>query len=189
MSKRKKIVPKWRKWETESSREPWRDTEKTSTDEAENETAPRAESRRCGGYTVAYLREKNDLMQKWKMEDMQLQKQRLKVESKKEEQSRNQHQDLMQVMLQQTKQQQKHKLKKLLRLGDYKCSNYSTLQKKCKRNSVFFVFCSREISPWNFVKALANFRWVKRNFAVILAKFRRSENSRWRNFACSGNGL
>ena len=90
-------------------------------------------------------------MQKWKMEDMQLQKQGLKVESKKEEQSRNQHQDLMQVMLQQTKQQQKHKqnaaLKKLLRLGDYKCSNYSTLQKKCKRNSVFFVFCSREISP------------------------------------------
>ena len=90
-------------------------------------------------------------MQKWKMEDMQIQKQRLKVESKKEEQSRNQHQDLMQVMLQQTKQQQKHKqntaLKKLLRLGDYKCSNYSTVQKKCKRNSVFFVFCSGEISP------------------------------------------
>ena len=86
MSKRKKIVRKWRKWETESSREPWRDTEKTSKDEVENETAPRAESRRCGGYTVAYLREKNDLMQKWKMEDMQLQKQRLESESKKEEQ-------------------------------------------------------------------------------------------------------
>ena len=120
-------------------------------DEVENGTGTRADSRRSGGYTVAYLREKNDLMQKWKMEDMQLQKQRLKVESKKEEQSRNQHQDLMQVMLQQTKLQQKHKqntaLKKLLRLGDYKCSNYSTVQKKCKRNSVFFVFCSREISP------------------------------------------
>ena len=64
-------------------------------------------------------------MQKWKMEDMQLQKQRLESESKKEEQSRKQHQDLMQVMLQQTKQQQEHKqntaLKKLLRFGDYKC--------------------------------------------------------------------
>ena len=29
ITKRKKIVPKRRKWETESSREPWRDTEKT----------------------------------------------------------------------------------------------------------------------------------------------------------------
>ena len=69
-------------------------------------------------------------MQKWKMEDMQLQKQRLEAESKKEEQSREQHQDLMQVMLQQTKQQQEHKqntaLKKLLRLSDYKYSNYTT---------------------------------------------------------------
>ena len=56
----------------------------------------------------------------------------------------------MQVILQQTKQQQEHKQntarKKLLRLGDYKCSNYSTVQKKCKRNSVFFVLCSRENS-------------------------------------------
>ena len=79
------------------------------------------------GYTVAYLREKNDLMRKWKMEDLQLQKQLLEAESKKKEQSRKQHQDLLQVMLQQTKQQQEHKqntaLKKLLRLGDYNCSN------------------------------------------------------------------
>ena len=56
--------------------------------------------------TLAYLREKNDLMQKWKMEEMQLQKQRLEAESKKEQQSKKQHQDLIQVMLQQTKQQQ-----------------------------------------------------------------------------------
>ena len=42
-----------------------------------------------------------------------------------------------------------------------------------------------EISPRNFVKALANFRRVKRNFAVTLAEatFRRSENSQLRNFA------
>ena len=39
---------------------------------------------------MAYLREKNDLMQKWKMEEMQLQKQRLEAESKKEEQSKKQ---------------------------------------------------------------------------------------------------
>ena len=75
-------------------------------DEVENETAARAKRRRSGSDTVAYLREKSDLMQKWKMEEMQLQKQRLEAESKKEEQSKKQHQDLMQVMLQQTKQQQ-----------------------------------------------------------------------------------
>ena len=73
-------------------------------DEAENETAARAKRRRSGSDTVAYLREKNDLMQKWKMEEIQLQKQRPEAESKKEEQSKKQHQDLMQVMLQQTKQ-------------------------------------------------------------------------------------
>ena len=55
---------------------------------------------------MAYVREKNDLMQKWKMEEMQVQKQRLETENKREEQSKKQHQDLMQVMLQQTKQQQ-----------------------------------------------------------------------------------
>ena len=74
-------------------------------DELENETAARAKRRRSGSDMVAYLREKNDLMQKWKMEEMQLQKQRLEAESKKEEQSKEQ-QDLMQVMQQQTKQQQ-----------------------------------------------------------------------------------
>ena len=70
----------------------------------ENETAARATRRRGGSDTVAYLREKNDLMQKWEMEEIQLQKRRLEAESKKEEQSKKQHQDLMQVILQQTKQ-------------------------------------------------------------------------------------
>ena len=55
---------------------------------------------------MAYLREKNNLVQKWKMEEMQLQKQQLEAESKKKEQSKKQHKDLMLVMLQQTKQQQ-----------------------------------------------------------------------------------
>ena len=67
-------------------------------DEVENE--------RIGSDTVAYLSEKNDLMKKWKIEEMQLQKRRLEAESKMEEQSKKQHQDLMQVMLQKTKQQQ-----------------------------------------------------------------------------------
>ena len=72
-------------------------------DEVENETASRAKRRRSGSDTVAYLREKNDLMQKWKMEEMQLQKQRPEAESKKEEQSKKQHQDLMLVALTKTK--------------------------------------------------------------------------------------
>ena len=64
------------------------------------------ENERIGSDTVAYLSEKNDLMKKWKIEEMQLQKRRLEAESKMEEQSKKQHQDLMQVMLPQTKQQQ-----------------------------------------------------------------------------------
>ena len=74
--------------------------------EVENETAARTKRRRSVNDTVAYLREKNDLMQKWKREEMQPQKQQLGAESKKEEQFKKQHQDLMQVMLQQNKQQQ-----------------------------------------------------------------------------------
>ena len=35
-------------------------------DEIENETAARAKRRRSGSDTVAYLREKSDVMQKWK---------------------------------------------------------------------------------------------------------------------------
>ena len=60
-------------------------------DEVKNETVARVKRRKSGSDTVAYLREKNDLMQKWKMEEMQLQKQRLVVKSKKEEQSKKQH--------------------------------------------------------------------------------------------------
>ena len=75
-------------------------------DGVESETAARAKCWRSGSDTMAYLREKNNLVQKWKMEEMQLQKQQLEAESKKEEQSKKQHKDLMLVMLQQTKQQQ-----------------------------------------------------------------------------------
>ena len=60
--------------------------------EVENETVARTKRRRSVNDTVAYLREKNDLMQKWKREEMQLQKQRLGAESKKEEQFKKQHQ-------------------------------------------------------------------------------------------------
>ena len=57
-------------------------------DEVENETAAIVKRRRSGSDTVAYLREKKDLVQKWKMEEMQLQKQRLEAESEKKEQSK-----------------------------------------------------------------------------------------------------
>lgn len=41
---------------------------------------PRQKSRRSEGDTIAYLREKADLVQKWKEEELQLQKQRVEVE-------------------------------------------------------------------------------------------------------------
>ena len=39
-------------------------------DEVKNETVARVKRRKSGSDTVAYLREKNDLMQKWKMEEI-----------------------------------------------------------------------------------------------------------------------
>ena len=62
-------------------------------------------SRRSGSDTVAYLREKNVLVQKWKEEELQLQKQRVEVEGKQKDQSRKQHQDMIKILLEQTKQQ------------------------------------------------------------------------------------
>ena len=68
----------------------------------------------------------------------------------------------------------------------------STVQKKCKRNSLFFVLCSRENSNFrpvkrNFASTKAKFRFAEissqRKFAT--AKFRNSENSHSRNFARS----
>jgi len=53
------------------------------------------------------LREKkNDLVRKWKEEELRLQKQRVEVEGKREDQSRKQLQDRMKILLEQTKQQQ-----------------------------------------------------------------------------------
>ena len=63
-------------------------------------------TRKSGGETMAYLREKNDMAQKWKAEELELQKQRLEVESKQQDESRKQHQEMMQMMAQQVRQQQ-----------------------------------------------------------------------------------
>ena len=46
------------------------------------------------------------MAQKWKGEELELQKQRLEVENKRQDELRKQHQDMMQVLMQQTKQQQ-----------------------------------------------------------------------------------
>ena len=89
-------------------------------------------------------------------------------------------------------------------------NNYSTVQKKCKRNSVFFVLCSREnstkfrheisskrtrifvksneisLSSWrNFASTEAKFRFaeISSERTSATAKFRNSENSHSRNFA------
>ena len=71
---------------------------------------PKQKSRRSGGDTIAYLREKNDLVQKWKEEELHLQNQRVEVEDKREDQSRKQHQDMMKVLVEQTKQQREQML-------------------------------------------------------------------------------
>ena len=63
-------------------------------------------TRKSGGETMEYLREKNDMAQKWKAEELELQKQRLEVESKQQDESRKQHQEMMQMMAQQVRQQQ-----------------------------------------------------------------------------------
>ena len=56
------------------------------------------------------MREKNDLVQKWKEEELHLQNQRVEVEDKREDQLRKQHQDMMKVLVEQTKQQQEQML-------------------------------------------------------------------------------
>ena len=53
-----------------------------------------------------HIRAENDLVQKWKEEKLQLQKQRVEVEGKREDKSTKQHQDIMKVLVEQTKQQQ-----------------------------------------------------------------------------------
>ena len=65
---------------------------------------PRQKSRRSEGDTIAYLREKADLVQKWKEEEFELQKQRVEVEGKRVHQSRKNHQDMMKVLVEQIKQ-------------------------------------------------------------------------------------
>ena len=81
-------------------------TQKRQGNEEEENVKPKQKSRRSGGDTIAYLREKNDLVQKWKEGELQLQKQRVEVEGKREDQSRKQHQDVMKILVEQTKQQQ-----------------------------------------------------------------------------------
>ena len=75
-------------------------------EEMENAKSKPKSSRRSGADTIAYLREKNEMAHKWKGEELELQKQRLEVENKRQDELRKQHQDMMQVLVQQTKQQQ-----------------------------------------------------------------------------------
>ena len=55
---------------------------------------------------MAYLREKNDVVQKWKAEELELHMQRLGIERRKQDESQRQHQEMMQMMTQQVQQQQ-----------------------------------------------------------------------------------
>ena len=91
--------------EKQSFRKPEHGTQKRQRNKEEEKVKPKQKSRRSGGDTIAYLREKNDLVQKWKEEELHLQNQRVEVEDKREDQSRKQHQDMMKVLVEQTKQQ------------------------------------------------------------------------------------
>ncbi|XP_029209096.1 uncharacterized protein LOC114972841 [Acropora millepora] len=53
---------------------------------------------------VAYLREKNDMVQKRKLEELELHKQHLQVESRKQDEFQKQQQAMMQMMAQQQQQ-------------------------------------------------------------------------------------
>ena len=48
-------------------------------------------TRRSGGDTLAYLREKNDMVQKWKAEELELHMQHLDIVRRKQDESQKQH--------------------------------------------------------------------------------------------------
>ena len=75
-------------------------------EDVENAQPKRKVTRRSGGDTVAYLREKNDMVQKWKAEKLELHMQRLDIERRKQDESQKQDQQGMQMMAQQVQQQQ-----------------------------------------------------------------------------------
>ena len=84
-------------------------------------------------------------MQKWKMEEMQLQKQRLEAESKKEEQSKKQPQDSMQVMLQQKKKTATRtdaKFSADVHLNAAAVSNYHKTSRKTKLSHGLILHCA-----------------------------------------------
>ena len=79
-------------------------TQKRQRNEDKENAKRKQKSRRSGGETIAYLH--YVLVQNWKEEELQLQKPRVEVEGKREDQSRKQHRDMMKILLEQTKQQQ-----------------------------------------------------------------------------------
>ena len=56
--------------------------------------------------TLAYLCEKNDMVQKWKAEELELHMQRLDIERRKQDESQKQQQEMMQMMAQQVPKHQ-----------------------------------------------------------------------------------
>lgn len=88
------------KTEMESIRSTQKRKRGDAVEDEENAQPKPKITRKSGGETMAYLREKNDMAQKWKAEELELQKQRLEVESKQQDESRKQHQEMMQMMAQ-----------------------------------------------------------------------------------------
>ena len=90
----------------ESMRSTLKRKESDEVKDVENVQPKPKVTRRSGGDTVSYLREKNDMVQKWKTEELNLHKQRLEVESRTHDEAQKQHQGMMQMMAQQVQQQQ-----------------------------------------------------------------------------------
>ena len=78
---------------------------KKGNGDKDSENAPKPKiTRRSGGDTVTFLREKNDMVQKWKAKDLEWHKKRLEVESRKQDEFQKQQQAMIQMMAQQHQQ-------------------------------------------------------------------------------------
>ena len=78
---------------------------KQGDEDKDAENAPKLNiTRRSGGDTLTYPREKNDMVQKWKAGELELHKQRLEVESRKQDEFQKQQHAMMQMMAQQQQQ-------------------------------------------------------------------------------------
>ena len=88
------------------------------------------------------------LVQNWKQEELQLKKQRVEVEGKREDQSRKQYQDMMKILLEQNKQQQEqmHCFQQMFTSMQQQLSQIIVKLLERKNNSALFAwYCSKHL--------------------------------------------